>query len=109
MNLANLFLRRVTVHAKVFDIITPRVTKLTLIDCEHSGVVSVIAPELENLTVNDSSINYMKAPLRLSKDEPYKEKAARETINMLQELHSARCLTLKMDIVEFNISITLDC
>ncbi|GKB86925.1 hypothetical protein Tco_0959197 [Tanacetum coccineum] len=133
MNLANLFLRRVTVHAKVFDIITPQVTKLTLIDCRNSQIVNVIAPQLENLTVIDSYINYMKAPLRLSylcyssfhhyppqwfkdcfqslnevtvslylyrKDEPYKEKAARETINMLQELHSARCLTLNMDIVE---------
>nr|GEY01403.1 hypothetical protein [Tanacetum cinerariifolium] len=133
VNLTNLILRRVTVHAKVFDIITPRVTKLTLIDCRNSQIVNVIAPQLENLTVIDSHIDYMKAPLRLSylcyssfhhyppqwfkdcfqslnevtislylyrKNKPYEEKAARETINMLQELHSARCLTLNMDIVE---------
>lgn len=133
VNLTDLVLRRVTVHAKVFDIIAPRVTKLTLIDCEHSRIANVIAPELENLTVIDSSITYMKAPLRLSylhysdykyphpqwfkncfhslnevsvslsiykKNKPYEETAALETINMLQELRSARCLTLNMDIVE---------
>nr|GEW43792.1 hypothetical protein [Tanacetum cinerariifolium] len=66
VNLMNLILRRVIVHAKVFDIITPRVTKLMLIDCEHSQIANVIAPQLENLTVIDSSINYTKAPLRLS-------------------------------------------
>nr|GEX84032.1 hypothetical protein [Tanacetum cinerariifolium] len=93
-------------------------------------VINVIAPQVENLTVISCSINNIKAPLRLSyfcyygyhpkwfkncfrslnevsvslsiykKNQPYEETAARETINMLQELRSARCLTLNMDIVE---------
>ncbi|PWA51822.1 F-box domain, cyclin-like protein [Artemisia annua] len=122
VNLTNLILRRVTVHAKVFDIIAPQVTKLVLIDCRHSQIVNVIAPQLENLTVTDSPINYMKAPLRLSylcyssysgdlypqwfKDcfqslnELHKEKHAQDIINTLQELRSAKRLTLNRGIVE---------
>ncbi|PWA68869.1 F-box domain, cyclin-like protein [Artemisia annua] len=133
LNLESLVIEFSNFRAKVFDINTPRLSTLKLINCRDSGVINVIAPLLENLTVINSSINNIKAPLRLSylrysdyshphpqwfkncfhslnevsvslsiyeKKQPYKETAARETINMLQELRSARCLTFNMDIVE---------
>ncbi|GJY02953.1 F-box domain, cyclin-like protein [Tanacetum coccineum] len=130
VNLKNLVIERSEIWAKVFDIITPRLSKLMLVHIRHSGVINVIAPQVENLTVISCSINNIKAPLRLSylcyqgyhpkwfkncfhslnevsvslpiyvKNQPYKETAARETISMLQELRSARCLTFNMDIVE---------
>ncbi|GJZ98960.1 F-box domain, cyclin-like protein [Tanacetum coccineum] len=129
LNLKNLAIERCIIRAKVFDISTPRLSALKLNDC-RGGVTNVIAPLLENLTVIKSSINNIEAPLRLSyllysnyfhpkwfkncfhslndvsvslsihRNKPYEETAARETINMLQELRSARCLTLNMDIVE---------
>nr|GEZ69483.1 hypothetical protein [Tanacetum cinerariifolium] len=130
LNLKNLAIESCIIRAKVFDISTPRLSALKLNDC-RSGVINVIAPLLEDLTVTKSSINSIKAPLRLSylrysgyhhpqwfkncfhsltevsvslsiheKNKPYEEPAARETINMLQELRSARCLALNMDIVE---------
>ncbi|PWA67766.1 F-box domain, cyclin-like protein [Artemisia annua] len=131
LNLENLVIEYSIIRAKVFNISTPRLSTLKLSYCRESSVINVIAPHLENLTVINSSINNIKAPLRLSylcysgsfhpewfkncfhslnevsvnlsiytENKPYVETAARETINMLQELRSARRLTLNMDIFE---------
>ncbi|KAI3728234.1 hypothetical protein L6452_16867 [Arctium lappa] len=132
VNLKNLTLESFVVEAvEGFDIITPRLSNLTLIEGRCLEVINLIAPQLENLTVIDCSIKYLNAPpglsslcyrgyhpSQLSNDclhslnkvtiwlsiycsiMPYKEEDARKTINMLQEVHSARFLTLNADIVE---------
>ncbi|CAH1415019.1 unnamed protein product [Lactuca virosa] len=99
-----------------------------LIDGRRSFVINLVAPQLEHLTIINCSIDYLNAPPGLSslcytgdlpqqfsKDRfhslnkvsiccymyrPYKEKVARKAIKMLQELHSARYLTLNVDFVE---------
>ncbi|KAJ9549861.1 hypothetical protein OSB04_022404 [Centaurea solstitialis] len=132
VNLKNLTLESFILEAvDGFDIITPRLSNLTLIKGRCLEGINLIAPELENLTVTDCSIKYLNAPpglsslcyrgyhpLQLSKgclrslnevtiwlsiycsNMPYKEEDARKTINMLQEVRSARLLTLNADIVE---------
>ncbi|KVH95632.1 F-box domain, cyclin-like protein [Cynara cardunculus var. scolymus] len=132
VNLKNLTLESFVVETvEGFDIITPRLSNLTLIKGRCLQVINLIAPQLENLTVIDCSIKYLNAPpglsslyyrgycfSPLSKDRlhslnkatiwlsiycsnmPYKEEDARKTINMLQEVQSARFLTLNADIVE---------
>nr|GFA42621.1 hypothetical protein [Tanacetum cinerariifolium] len=132
VNLENLVIKRFIVMANAFDIITPRLSNLTLTHGKHPRVISVIAPQLENLTVICCRIiKFLKTPLELSSlcysgyvhpqwfkdcfrslnkvsvslsfygnDKPYDEEYARETINMLQELRSARSLTLSIGIVE---------
>ncbi|KAL7610418.1 hypothetical protein Lser_V15G10538 [Lactuca serriola] len=132
VNLKNLTLKRFTVmDVEVFDIITPLLSNLVLIDCRRSISINLIAPQLENLTVLDCAISYLNVPAgvsslcyrgydprKLSKDrfhslnkvsiclsmyksyKAYEEEDAIETINMLQELHCARYLTLSVDIVE---------
>ncbi|GJS56803.1 F-box domain, cyclin-like protein [Tanacetum coccineum] len=132
VNLENLVIKRFIVMANAFDIITPRLSNLTLTHGKHPRVINVIAPQLENLTVICCRIiKFLKTPLELSSlcysgyvhpqwfkscfrslnevsvslsfygnDKPYDEEYARETINMLQELRSARSLTLSIGIVE---------
>jgi hypothetical protein len=132
VNLKNLVIKRFIVMANAFDIITPRLSNLTLTHGKHQRVINVTAPQLENLTVICCQIiKCLNAPLELSSlcysgyghpqwfkdcfrslnevsvslssyghDKPYNEEYARETVNMLQELRSARSLTLNIDIVE---------
>ncbi|XP_023756702.1 putative F-box/FBD/LRR-repeat protein At4g03220 [Lactuca sativa] len=115
---------------EVFDIITPRLSSLRLAHGSScSAVINLIAPQLEKLTVICCSFKYLNAPpglssfdywgdfpLKFCKDRfyslnkvsvcfncfglPYKEKDAIKTINLLQELHSAKYLTLNVDIVK---------
>ncbi|KAL7609342.1 F-box/LRR-repeat protein At3g26922 isoform X1 [Lactuca sativa] len=114
---------------KVFDIVAPRLSNLILIEGRNVKVVNVIAPQLENLTIIDTSLEYLNAPagvsslrykcysgppLQLSKDGfhslnqvnicclgcyPVFEDA-RKIINILQELHSVKYLTLNVQIIE---------
>ncbi|XP_052625174.1 putative F-box/FBD/LRR-repeat protein At4g13965 [Lactuca sativa] len=126
VNLKNLTLEWFTVEA--IDIITPRLSNLVLIKGRRSLVINLVAPQLEHLTIIDCSIDYLNAPPGLSslcytgdlpqqfsKDgfhslnkvsiccdmyRPYKEKVACKAIKMLQELHSARYLTLNVDFIE---------
>nr|XP_043639057.1 F-box/FBD/LRR-repeat protein At1g80470-like [Erigeron canadensis] len=131
VNLKNLSLNTVIVEAKVFDIITPRLSSLVLIKDLRSPVINVIAPQLENLTICGCEINHLDAAPGLSSfaytgygppkwlkgrfhslnkvsvclsfrrsNMLYDEEDARETISMLQELKSAKILTLNFDIVE---------
>ncbi|XP_023756698.1 F-box/LRR-repeat protein At1g55660-like [Lactuca sativa] len=51
---------------EVFDIIAPRLCNLRLIYGSGFKLINVIAPQLENLTIIDCSINYLKAPPGLS-------------------------------------------
>ncbi|CAH1451081.1 unnamed protein product [Lactuca virosa] len=119
----------VKVAVEVFDIVTPQLSNLTLISGFHLNVINLIAPQLENLTIVNCSIKYLNAPpglsslsysdyrppMQLSKDRfhslnkvniclyllhglTYED--ACKTINMLQELHSARYLTLNSNIIE---------
>ncbi|XP_071695679.1 uncharacterized protein [Rutidosis leptorrhynchoides] len=130
VNLQNLTLERFRVKAKVFDIITPRLSNLTLIKGIDSIVINVIAPLLDTITINDCEMKDLIIPSGLSsfyyrgyhppqwlKDRfhpvnkvtvvfpiycpkwPYKQEQAHGIINMLQQLHSARFLTLNLDIV----------
>ncbi|XP_071695693.1 F-box/FBD/LRR-repeat protein At5g56420-like [Rutidosis leptorrhynchoides] len=64
VNLRNLTLERITVKAKVFDIITPRLSdlRLRLINDIDSNAIKVIAPRLENLTIIDCSIKELNIP-----------------------------------------------
>ncbi|XP_071692717.1 putative F-box/FBD/LRR-repeat protein At4g03220 [Rutidosis leptorrhynchoides] len=66
VNLENLTLERVKVKAKVFDIITPRLSNLRLLNHKYSNVINVIAHQLENLTITESSINDLNIPSGLS-------------------------------------------
>nr|XP_043639058.1 putative F-box/FBD/LRR-repeat protein At4g00315 [Erigeron canadensis] len=66
VNLKNLSLNTVIVEAKVFDIITPRLSSLVLMDVRRSPVINVIAPQLENLTISGCSINHLDAAPGLS-------------------------------------------
>ncbi|KAL4570242.1 hypothetical protein LXL04_025893 [Taraxacum kok-saghyz] len=71
VNLKNLTLEcfEVMGREKVFDIITPRLSNLTLIDGKciiNKFIINVIAPQLENLTVIRCEIKYFNAPLGLS-------------------------------------------
>ncbi|CAH1447732.1 unnamed protein product [Lactuca virosa] len=130
VNLKNLTLDIFTVEdVGVLDIITPRLSTLTLIYGRCSEFVNLVAPQLEKLKVINCSFKYLNAPPGLSllyyrghcppaelcKDRfhslnkvticlylesPYKEEDARKSINMLQKLHSARYLTLNADIIE---------
>ncbi|KAI3728194.1 hypothetical protein L6452_16826 [Arctium lappa] len=131
VNLKSLTLCRFLANdVEVFDIITPRLSNLTLIHSDFE-LINLVAPELEHLTVEDCSIKTLNAPpgllslsytgyspLQLSNDgfhslnkvaiclsihrsrKPYNEEVARKTINMLQEVQSARFLTLNADVVE---------
>ncbi|KAI3728230.1 hypothetical protein L6452_16863 [Arctium lappa] len=131
-NLKNLTLHSFFVNnVEVFDIITPQLSDLTLINGRKLEVINLVAPQLENLTVIDCSIKNPIAPPGLStlsyrgfpppqlskegfhslnkvtislsiysSNMPFKEEDARKTINLLQEVHSARFLTLNFDIVE---------
>ncbi|XP_071695689.1 putative F-box/FBD/LRR-repeat protein At4g00315 [Rutidosis leptorrhynchoides] len=133
VNLQNLTLENITVKAKVFDIITPRLSNLILrfIGKRDINFINVIAPQLENLTAINCSMKYLNIPSGFSSfcyegcnpprwykdsihsvkkvsvslnlyrsEKPYKHEDARCIINMLQQLHSARFLTLNLDIVE---------
>ncbi|XP_071696038.1 F-box/LRR-repeat protein At3g26922-like [Rutidosis leptorrhynchoides] len=131
INLQNLTLESVTVNAKVFEIITPRLSNLRLIHFSGSDGINVIAPQLENLTVIDCYLKYLNIPSGFSSfcyegldppewykyffysvnkasvslnvyrpENPYEQEDAHGIINMLQELHSAKFLTLNLDIVE---------
>ncbi|XP_071693533.1 putative FBD-associated F-box protein At5g22720 isoform X2 [Rutidosis leptorrhynchoides] len=133
VNLENLTLERITVKAKVFDIITPRLSnlRLRLINDTDSNTINVIAPQLENLTIIDCSmkdlniqsgfssfyykgydppqgfkecfhsVNKVTVNLSIySSKQPYSQEDARGVVNMLQELRSAKFLTLNLDIVE---------
>ncbi|XP_071693602.1 putative F-box/FBD/LRR-repeat protein At4g03220 [Rutidosis leptorrhynchoides] len=64
VNLQNLTLERITVKAKVFDIITPRLSdlRLRLINDVDSNAIKVIAPQLQNLTIIDCSIKDLNIP-----------------------------------------------
>ncbi|GKC32825.1 F-box domain, cyclin-like protein, partial [Tanacetum coccineum] len=59
LNLEKLVIEACTIRAKVFDINTPRLSTFKLIDCRDDlhGVINVIAPLLQNITVANSSIN----------------------------------------------------
>nr|XP_043639833.1 uncharacterized protein LOC122610948 [Erigeron canadensis] len=90
-------------YRAVFDIITPRLENLMLVNCSYANnVVNVIAPQLENLTLPKYSFHSLnKASIALNPlDMPYNEQDAHHAINMLQKLHSARFLTLNLGIVE---------
>ncbi|CAI9275049.1 unnamed protein product [Lactuca saligna] len=117
-------------NVEVFDIITPRLSNLMLAHGNScSAVINLIAPQLEKLTVISFSFKYLNAPpglssllywgrppLQFCKDRfyslnevticfnsfgsRYKEEDARKTMNLLQELHTARYLTLNVDIVK---------
>ncbi|XP_071695683.1 putative F-box/FBD/LRR-repeat protein At1g78760 [Rutidosis leptorrhynchoides] len=133
VNLQKLTLERITVKAKVFDIITPRLSdlRLRLINDIDSNDIKVIAPQLENLTIIDCSIKELNIPSGFSSfyykgydppqwfkgcfhsvnkvtvnlsiycpKQPYLQEDARGIVNMLQELRSAKFLTLSLDIVE---------
>ncbi|XP_071696289.1 putative F-box/FBD/LRR-repeat protein At1g78760 [Rutidosis leptorrhynchoides] len=131
VNLKNLTLEHFRVKAKVFDIITPQLSNLTLIKGRDSVVINLIAPQLVNITISDCSMKDLSIPSGLSsfyyqghhppqwlKDRfhpvnkvtfilhmycpkwPYNQEQARGIINALQELRSARFLTLNLDIVE---------
>ncbi|KAJ9549860.1 hypothetical protein OSB04_022403, partial [Centaurea solstitialis] len=127
VNLKNLTLQCFVVNnVEVFDIITPQLSNLTLIKGRNLQVINLVAPQLENLTVIDCSIKNQIAPPGLStlsyKGYPppqfskegfhslkkatislyysSKEDKARTTINLLQEVHSARFLSLNVDIVK---------
>nr|KAJ0218139.1 hypothetical protein LSAT_V11C300111620 [Lactuca sativa] len=66
VNLKNLTLEDFCVmDMEVFDIITPQLSNLKLIDGRCSNSINVIAPQLENLTVINCSIGYLNAPPRL--------------------------------------------
>ncbi|XP_071693896.1 putative F-box/FBD/LRR-repeat protein At4g03220 [Rutidosis leptorrhynchoides] len=64
VNLQNLTLEKITAEAKVFDIITPRLSNLILryVGDRGSNVINVIAPQLENLTVINCSMKYLNIP-----------------------------------------------
>ncbi|XP_071695686.1 F-box/FBD/LRR-repeat protein At3g26920-like [Rutidosis leptorrhynchoides] len=63
VNLQNLTLEFVKVNAKVFDIITPRLSNLTLAYYRGSNVINVTAPQLKNLTIIGCSlINDLNIP-----------------------------------------------
>nr|XP_043639840.1 F-box/LRR-repeat protein At3g26922-like [Erigeron canadensis] len=131
VNLKNLTLEKFAVFVQVFVISIPQLSNLRLNNGKNSIIVNVVAPQLENLTIRNCSIEKLNAPQGLTSlcyedyhppqlprdcfnslnkasvnfhfsriTKPYKEIDARETINMLQELHSAKCLTLNLDIVE---------
>ncbi|KAI3728232.1 hypothetical protein L6452_16865 [Arctium lappa] len=129
VNLKNLTLHFLFVNnVEVFDIITPQLSDLTLTYGRNLKVINLVAPQLENLTIINCSIENLIAPPgfstlsyrgypppRLSKEGfhslnkvtislysnvPCKEEDARKTINLLQEVHSARFLTLNVDVVE---------
>nr|XP_043607436.1 F-box/FBD/LRR-repeat protein At1g80470-like [Erigeron canadensis]XP_043607437.1 F-box/FBD/LRR-repeat protein At1g80470-like [Erigeron canadensis] len=131
VNLKDLALNTVIIEAKVFDIITPRLSSLVLNNFRRQTVINVIAPQLENLSIIDCTINHLDTAPRLSSfvykgygppkwfkgsfsslnkvsvclsfhrsNKMYDEEEARETISMLQELKSAKFLTLNFDIVE---------
>ncbi|KAL4570246.1 hypothetical protein LXL04_025897, partial [Taraxacum kok-saghyz] len=51
---------------EVFDIITPRLSNLTLIKGIYLKSINVIAPELENLTIIECSIRNLNAPPGIS-------------------------------------------
>ncbi|CAI9300111.1 unnamed protein product [Lactuca saligna] len=130
VNLKNLTLDVFTVeNVGVLEIITPRLSTLTLIYGRCSEVVNLVAPKLEKHKVTNFSFKYLNAPSRLSLlyyrgccppaelckdrfhsldkvticlylDSPYKEEDARMSLNMLQKLHSASYLTFNADIIE---------
>ncbi|KAI3728233.1 hypothetical protein L6452_16866 [Arctium lappa] len=115
---------------EVFDIITPQLSNLTLIhsDFELINLIAPKLEDLTvkdcsiktlNAPPGLLSLNYTGySPLQLSNDgfhslnkvaiclsihrprKPYNEEVARKTINMLQEVRSARFLTLNADVVE---------
>nr|XP_043639024.1 uncharacterized protein LOC122610097 [Erigeron canadensis]XP_043639025.1 uncharacterized protein LOC122610097 [Erigeron canadensis]XP_043639026.1 uncharacterized protein LOC122610097 [Erigeron canadensis] len=66
VNLKNLSLTSFRVQAKVFDIITPQLSSLLLSKKKCIAVINVIAPQLENLTIIDCSINHLDVAPRLS-------------------------------------------
>ncbi|XP_071695681.1 F-box/FBD/LRR-repeat protein At5g22660-like [Rutidosis leptorrhynchoides] len=131
VNLQNLTLDFFEVNAKVFNIITPRLSYLRFSNNTKSIVFNVIAPQLENLIICNCYIKDLNIPSGISsfcydgcssprwiKDrfhyvnkvavslsiyrpkKPYKQEYARGIINMLQQLRSAKFLTLNLDIVE---------
>nr|XP_043639022.1 putative F-box/FBD/LRR-repeat protein At4g03220 [Erigeron canadensis]XP_043639023.1 putative F-box/FBD/LRR-repeat protein At4g03220 [Erigeron canadensis] len=66
VNLKNLSLSSFRVQAKVFDIISPRLSSLLLSKKKCTTVINVIAPQLENLTIINCSINHLDAAPGLS-------------------------------------------
>ncbi|KAL4570240.1 hypothetical protein LXL04_025891 [Taraxacum kok-saghyz] len=130
VNLTNLTIEHLMVkNVGVFDIITPRLSNLTLYYGKFEPVINLIAPQLKNLTITNCSIDYLNVPPQLSSfyyrdhhpmklsenryyslnkvsiclyynGSRYEEGDAHEAINMLQKLHSARYLTLNWDIIE---------
>ncbi|CAH1414921.1 unnamed protein product [Lactuca virosa] len=111
---------------EVFDIVATRLSNLILIHGRYVKVMNMIAPQLENLTITDTSLEYLNAPsgvpslcykgdppLQLSKDRFHSLNQviiclgcyphfgdARKIINILQELRSASYLTLNVEIIE---------
>ncbi|KAL4570244.1 hypothetical protein LXL04_025895 [Taraxacum kok-saghyz] len=65
VNLKNLTLKRFYV-VEVFDIITPRLSDLTLFCGFSSKAINVIAPQLENLTIIECSMDNLNAPPGIS-------------------------------------------
>ncbi|GKE42765.1 F-box domain, cyclin-like protein, partial [Tanacetum coccineum] len=67
VNLKNITLKTFDIEAtEVFNIITPQLSDLTLIDGTCSDVINVIAPQLEQLTIIDCSVKNLNVSPGLS-------------------------------------------
>ncbi|KAI3728231.1 hypothetical protein L6452_16864 [Arctium lappa] len=95
---------------KFINLVAPQLENLTVIDCSIKNPIA--PPGLSTLSYRGfpppqlskegfHSLNKVTISLSIySSNMPFKEKDARKTINLLQEVHSARFLTLNFDIVE---------
>ncbi|KAI3501737.1 hypothetical protein L1887_29722 [Cichorium endivia] len=109
-------LSKLTLHrgscSKVMNVIAPQLENLTVIDCSikylnaPSGLSSFCYRGYPPLQLSKDRFHYLNkvsiclttfCPNMPNEDE---KEYARKTINMLQEFHSARYLTLDVDIVE---------
>ncbi|KAI3728235.1 hypothetical protein L6452_16868 [Arctium lappa] len=95
---------------EVINLIAPRLENLTVINCSinymnaPAGLSSLCYRGYHHAQLSKEGFHSLnKVTICLSSycsKRQYKEEDARRTINMLQEVHSARFLTLNTDIVE---------
>nr|XP_043608571.1 putative F-box/LRR-repeat protein At5g02930 [Erigeron canadensis] len=95
----------------VVNVIAPQIKNLIVINCRIQGL-NIAPSQISNFCFKNKhplqlpkdcfhSLNKVTLSLNLSRSNMlYNEEESRATINMLQELHSARFLTVNLDIVE---------
>ncbi|KAI3728226.1 hypothetical protein L6452_16858 [Arctium lappa] len=97
-------------NLEVVNLVAPQLENLTVIDCSIKNAIA--PPGLSTLSYigyprsqlskeGFHSLNKVTISLHIYfSNMPFKEEDARKTIKLLQEVHSARFLTLNVDIVE---------